>query len=86
VNKKQHKFKVGDMVYYIAMDDNMRYTVFASTIIAAGMSMGEWKYLVKHKHVNLLRPEKNLYREIEPAKAACANLNKQEQKNESKNI
>ena len=79
------KFQLGQLVYFCALDDSARWQVYGSTIIAMHRLQGQLGYVVKAKPVNLFRRQENLYTDIEAAKAACINLNKQEQKNESTN-
>lgn len=85
MNKKQQKFKLGELVYYVALDDNMRWAPYGSTVIAVHYLRGEWNYVVKHRPVNLARPAQALYRDVEQAKQKALELNKGV-KSESKNV
>lgn len=73
----QHKFKLGELVYYVALDENMRWAPYGSTIIAVHHVLGRWNYIVKHQPVNLARPAHALYRDIEQAKQKAMELNKE---------
>ena len=82
----KNKFNIGDLVYYVALDENMRWTVYGSTITAAFYVLGEWKYVVKHQPVNLVRPTQCLHRDIGWALEKAKELNKKESTSESKRI
>lgn len=72
----KNKFNVGELVYYVALDENMRWAPYGSTVIAVHRVLGVWKYVVKHQPVNLGRPASALYRDIESAKQKAQELNK----------
>lgn len=78
--KKVNKFNLGDIVYFLALDDNARWAVFGSIIRAVYKTPDGWEYTVKGRPVNYKRREENLYLDMAAAKKAADNLNKPQRK------
>lgn len=73
---KLNKFNLGDLVYFVALDENLRWTVYGSIICGLERKLGEWQYTVKGHLVNYTRPEQNIYLNQADAQKAADNLNK----------
>lgn len=77
---KLNKFNLGDLVYFVELDENLRWTVYGSIIRSMRSTPDGWEYTIKGNPVNFLRKEENVYLDMAAAKKAAANLNKQADK------
>lgn len=80
MTKKPNKYNLRQMVYFLALDSNAKWTVYGSIIRSMRSTPDGWEYTIKGNPVNFLRKEENVYLDMAAAKKAAANLNKQADK------
>ena len=75
----QNKFKAGDMVYFVGLDNRCQWSVFGTTVREVIRIKGVWMYNLNTQPFMVRRDEQGLYRHYEDAKIQAL-LNNQHNK------